>query len=558
MQVVDLTGPTVLYLSRDDSMNNLGWPHDIMSNCVSVAVSPDQKYLAALRVNGIVVVVPLMNGIPNLAKRVEFQAASTTATAPRQVAFDAANNLLVVCNLVERLRVYSRGLTTTATTGSDGTFSLEIPLTEVSVTANINTVYEAGPTTATLTFTRSGGGDANPLTVTFTTGGTAVRGSDFVLQTNAVTFAGNSVVIPAGQNSVQVSLVALNDAEAELTETVVITLTGTDEYVTGSPANQTVAIVDNETPTIDLAVVYGSMYERLAADYVRLRVVRRGGTNAPAFFVNLGYSGTAAQNVDYTPHPGVWVDPSAVNVNFELNPLDDNLLEGDEIITVSVASGSGYQIGTNSPSVNATILDDELPPETVLFSEDFNSAGASANWALFYASTNSTDYDYTAAFAYDYSLQGIPAAPHSTNDTLGLYIQVNKDGTPNAAAVNLYPLNESFSGDYALRFDLYMLVGTGATTEYALFGINHSGTKTNWFRNNTGGVGPSWTFDSLFYGVEADAAALGDYVIYSSPTTAGNNPTALTQGRNASTLVGTFKAPPFAYAGAPIDSRINK
>jgi hypothetical protein len=133
---------------------------------------------------------------------------------------------------------------------------------------------------------------------------------------------------------------------------------------------------------------------------------------------------------------------------------------------------------------------------------------------------------------------------------------VNKfDGTPAAAALNFYPIGKSFSGNFALRFDMYLIQNSGvATTEYALFGINHSGTKTNWFRNNPGGV-PAPSFDGLFYGVEADGAALGDYVLYSSPTTSGNNPTALTPGRNASTLTQIFKSPPWtpgaAGGGAP-------
>jgi hypothetical protein len=54
----------------------------------------------------------------------------------------------------------------------------------------------------------------------------------------------------------------------------------------------------------------------------------------------------------------------------------------------------------------------------------------------------------------------------------------------------------------------------------------------------------------LFYGVETDAGALGDYALYSAPTTANNNPTSL-NSRNASTLTGVFKSPPFAYPGAP-------
>ena len=135
----------------------------------------------------------------------------------------------------------------------------------------------------------------------------------------------------------------------------------------------------------------------------------------------------------------------------------------------------------------------------------------------------------------------------------GLYLTVNKnDGEAVAAGVNVYPNGQSFSGDYALRFDMYLMVGASAsTTEYALFGINHTGTMTNWFRNSTGNVAGG-AFDGLFFGVECDAAALGDYALYSAPTV-NNNPTVLAS-RNASTLAGVFKAPPFGYAGAPANS----
>jgi hypothetical protein len=98
---------------------------------------------------------------------------------------------------------------------------------------------------------------------------------------------------------------------------------------------------------------------------------------------------------------------------------------------------------------------------------------------------------------------------------------------------------------------MYLMVGSAAsTTEYALFGINHSGTATNWFRNTLGGI-TNGTYDGVFFGVEADAAALGDYVPYSRGAAGALGPLNLTDGVNASTLTGIFKVPPYSYAGAP-------
>jgi hypothetical protein len=130
---------------------------------------------------------------------------------------------------------------------------------------------------------------------------------------------------------------------------------------------------------------------------------------------------------------------------------------------------------------------------------------------------------------------------------------VNKDGTQSAAAVTLYPNGQSFSGNFALRFDMFLsvVVPNAVSTEYVLFGINHAGTKTNWFRSSPGGVPTGWTFDGVFFGVEADGAGLGDYVNYSSPTTTNNNPTALTVGQWATNFFDVFKTPPYSVLGAP-------
>jgi hypothetical protein len=181
-----------------------------------------------------------------------------------------------------------------------------------------------------------------------------------------------------------------------------------------------------------------------------------------------------------------------------------------------------------------------------MFSDNLNTP-SSANWHLFVTGT-----DYTATFPDDNNAQRIPPAPHGSGNTVGLYLAVNKSAGA-ATAINLYPKSQSFSGDYALRFDMFVSVVVPSTvsTEYVLLGLNHSGTKTNWFRNSPGGVPAGWTFDGVFYSMEVDGAGLGDYVNYSSPTTAGNNPTALTAGRVATTLTNEFKVPPNAALGVP-------
>lgn len=561
LQVIDPNGPYVIYESRPDSVFNLGFPRDILSNSVSVAVSPDQKYLAVQRVAGQVVVVPLVDGIPNLAGRIEFAGNGNNS---RQIAFDAANNIYTVGNSSERLRIWSLGLSTTATTGSDGTFTLTTPGNSVSIAKDVDSIYEEGATFATITLTRENESAdySSPLIVNLTTNGsTAIRGVDYVLQTNGVTFTTDAVAIPANEITLNIAIVAIDDATAELTETVVLGLEGGVNYSTGIPASQTVSIVDNEPPQLRVTALSTNLYERLPYDVARLTIQRLGNLNADSFSVydtDLVFTGSAVKDTDFTVvNFPITFDPGVGSLTVAaLAPIDNNLVDGPRTITVGLKDGDVFTAATNT--VSTTITDDDLPPATPTFAADFNDPADLANWNIRFADANAPESeDYTLEYGYDYSILGVPPAPNGT-DTLGLYMQVNKnDGTASAAGLNLYPKNQTFAGDYVVRFDMYMIVGNAAsTTEYALFGINHSGDKVNWFRNSAGGV-PGGSFDGLFYGIESDGAALGDYVLYSAPTTAGNNPTALTPGRNASTLTQVFKTPPYFGGGAPSNPEYN-
>lgn len=559
--VIDPAGPTVLWNSLTESQL-LGSTTDLLNASVSVAVSPDMKYCAVMKSSGVVVLMALNNGIPDLAGRTQFTAIGTA----RQIAFDAADNVYTISASTERLRIYSLGLTTTATTTSDptgsggegGAFGMMTPATTVSATKDTDTLYEAGPTTAVFTITRNNDPLTQPLTVQFSVAGTSTRGTDYVLQTNAVTLTNNSVVIPAGVATVNVSLIVTDDTTSEFAETATLNIAGTAFYSAQPPTSQTVTIVDNDAQMIDTAAPLNSVFEGLMNDYARFRFLRRGDTNV-AVTANISYAGTAAA-ARYTGPTSVVFNPGDTNADFDISPVNDNLLQGDQTVICKVASGSGYAIGTNTPSATATIVDDELLPETVLWSENFDSDN-SANWTLRYGSVNEVE-DYRYAFGYDYSsglapvsgasMPALPPAPHSAGATTkGLYLTVNKDegSSLGASGINLYPTGRTFAGNFAVRFDMYLMVGNAAsTTEYALFGINHGGNATNWFRNSLGGI-TNGTYDGVFFGVEADAAALGDYVPYSRGAPGATGPLNLTDGVNASTLTGIFKVPPYGLAG---------
>ena len=217
------------------------------------------------------------------------------------------------------------------------------------------------------------------------------------------------------------------------------------------------------------------------------------------------------------------------------------------------STGQPYT-GTNT-LVTTTIIDDENPPETVLWSDNLQT-DTSANYILQFGSEDGLS-DYTTTFAFDYSNYSVPAAPHSGSDTHGLLLNVNKtDSSAAAAGLNLYPAGQSFSGNYALRFDMYLFQGLTATTEYSIFGINHDGAHTNWFRGNSYGYTNS-TYDGVWASVESDGthSAPADYALLTGPTV--TNSTILGPSfratASASSFLQVFKNPPFSSTdgGAP-------
>lgn len=565
LNVVDSsTAMAVVYKSRTNWIA-LGYARDWFSNSVSVAVSPDQRYLAVLRAGGQVVVAPLVNGIPKLEGSFEFAGAGTS----RQVAFDAADNIYLVSSATERMRVYSLGNTATASTmsnpagngGEGGSFSLVMP-PSVDIVATQPLACEDGTTG---TFTISRGGDTTaPLTVNCTISGTAVNGTDYTTLTTSAT-------IPASANSVDVTVTPKQDATAEATETVILTLASSPNYLITVP-KATVFISDTNTPVLTVSSITPSMYERVTSDYATVTLSRTTGNTNVVVQLDAGnftYGGTAVKDVDYvvntTAFP-LWLQIGDRAVTTAIvSPLNDNILKGDRTLVIGLASGvdpNGQAFTATTNTATTIIVEDEDPPATVLWSDDFNLADSATNYVVRQASLTGSD-TYITDFALDYAAYyGLPAAPHSTGDTLGLHLNLNKDVVSGASGMNYYPTNVNFGTNFALRFDMYLFCGSVATSEHATFGINHSGGKTNWFRGTTYGYTNWVDYDGLFAGIQADAAGgtvAGDYMLYSAPraTNSGTVTPTIRAIKNASSFTQVFKNPPYSpNSGIPSNLQV--
>jgi subtilase family serine protease len=108
----------------------------------------------------------------------------------------------------------------------------------VKIVAADDTATEAGPTSGTLTFTRSGD-TGEELEIRYTVGGTATPGSDYEPVPESVT-------IPAGEESADVPVTALDDPLAEVDETVVLTIEPDAAYIISANSEAAVTIKSDE------------------------------------------------------------------------------------------------------------------------------------------------------------------------------------------------------------------------------------------------------------------------------------------------------------------------
>ncbi len=370
----------------------------------------------------------------------------------------------------------------------------------LSVEATDDTGVESGDDAIEFTVQRSGD-TAKALTVDVVIGGTAIEGVDYNVESKSVT-------IPAGAESASFVATPVDDNLGEPEETIIASLKlDRGAYEINHEYTATAILADDgDTATVSITATDAQAYERHEGDLM-LYTLTRTGDDSEDLAVTIKVGGSATADTDYEgDFAELEIYAFEADTIIEVYALNDVEVEGDETIELTVVAGAGYAVG-ESATATATIRDDDYAEEEILFADEFN-VDSSADWDLQFGAINGVE-DYTATFAVDYSELSIPPAPHTTDEsTLGLYLQVNKndDTASGAAGVNVFPKDQLFSGNYAVRFDMFLSAGSGAgTTEHAIFGVNHSGNIVS--RNAATG-------DGVWFGVVTDGSNNRSYASY--------------------------------------------
>ena len=217
-------------------------------------------------------------------------------------------------------------------------------------------ITEDGTTNLVYTFTRTGL-TTNALTVNYGITGTA----DATDYTGATPGTGKSITFTANSATSILTIDPTTDTTIESNETVILTLASGTGYTIGTTTPITGTITNDDLPAITLAVSPANVTENAATNLVY--TFTRTGPIANALTVTYGITGTA-DSFDYTgatPGTGKTITFAAnsATATLTLDPTADTTVEPDETTILTLATGTGYTIGTSTP-VTATITNDDV------------------------------------------------------------------------------------------------------------------------------------------------------------------------------------------------------
>jgi Ca2+-binding RTX toxin-like protein len=333
-------------------------------------------------------------------KTLTFAAGSSTATLIIDPTADTLfeNNETVALTLATGTG-YTIG-TTTAVTGTitnDDTPTITLAVTPTSVT-------EDGTTNLVYTFTRTGA-TTSALTVNYSIAGTA----DATDYTGATAGTGKTITFAAGSSTATLTIDPTADTLFENNETVALTLATGTGYTVGTTTAVTGTITNDDTPTITLAVAPTSVTEDGTGNLVY--TFTRTGLTTSTLTVNYGITGTA-DATDYTgatPGTGKTITFAAnsATATLTIDPTADTTIEANDTVALTLATGTGYTIGTPA-AVTGTITNDDQQ-----ITLGVNLSGISE--------------ESTSNFVYTFTRTGLIANSLAVNFTVGGTATFNTD-----------------------------------------------------------------------------------------------------------------------------------
>jgi probable HAF family extracellular repeat protein len=239
------------------------------------------------------------------------------------------------------------------------------PTCSPTVTVTVSSpdsVSEDGATNLTYTFTRAPV-TSTPMTVNFSTGGTATRAVDYAVSGTGITYDPNTgsgtVAFAAGEITKNVTVDPATDSDVEPNETVVLATTTGAGYIVGSPTSAAGTINnDDSIPGVSVSVAPTAAHEDGATNLVY--TFTRSTTTTSPLIVGFATTGTAVANDYSISHTSnVTIPANTASATVTVTPIADTTDEPDETVILTVTPDASYTVGT---AETGTITDDDATP----------------------------------------------------------------------------------------------------------------------------------------------------------------------------------------------------
>jgi hypothetical protein len=206
----------------------------------------------------------------------------------------------------------------------------------------------AKPSTAGQFTVKRDGDLTDNLVVFYNVSGTAVPGTDYI-------GLANSVTIPAGAASADITVTPIHNNQVEGDVSVSVSLTNDFNYDVGTPGSATIFIHDDHLATVTISAPVNMISEQ--GDTIGKFNISRGSATTGNLTVYLAISGTAIPGGDYLP-----LDSTAVitngsgSVTLDVIPFDNLILDPTKTIILTVLANTNYNAGSPA-NAEVDILD---------------------------------------------------------------------------------------------------------------------------------------------------------------------------------------------------------
>jgi cyclophilin family peptidyl-prolyl cis-trans isomerase len=308
----------------------------------------------------------------------------------------------------------------------------------VSIAPATAEIGENAATPVVFTVTRTDGANDNfaePMTVAYSTSGTAVAG------TNYVAFSG-SVTIPAGQASASISVQPIDDQVVDADTMLQITLTPGGSYTLGSQNVAALTIDNTDLPTVSISPATSAVSENSTTP-VTFTVTRANDDVTNPLTVDYSTNASAVAGTNYTALSGLVIIPAGqTSATISVQPIDDDVMDADTSLQITLTSENDYTLGSPASAAltisNADITAVVLSPATA----DVEENSGPSTFTITRSAT--TSIGYGSPIMVTYSVGGSAQAGTNYSALTGSVIIPAGQMT---ATISVQPIDDQIADD---------------------------------------------------------------------------------------------------------------